>query len=206
MMGVDDQGKRERSLQQPQVIKLTQGIRERRTCTMENEDSRGNSSDQLALALFCIGVVVAIGLFWIDKTPFTAGMSLAAIFALMVYPILHLVRSRTRREVAFVVSVLLVGAFGWRIWPRSKPQASTIQTTGGHPTVDVSLVRSTSPAQGKERPEGPKAERSHKPLASAPVVPEAQTCAVGSICNHDSPNSRTQTVNNGPPPAKLLQT
>jgi hypothetical protein len=36
--------------------------------------------------------------------------------------------------------------------------------------------------------------------------PKQQECQTGSICNQDSPNQGTQTVNNGPPPLKIVAT
>jgi hypothetical protein len=75
-------------------------------------------SDRLAIALACLAGVMALILFWIDKTPLAAGISIAAMAALLVYPVLHFLSSKRMRVSAFVVLAVLLAIFGWMIWPK----------------------------------------------------------------------------------------
>jgi len=106
-------------------------------------------SDKLAVALACLAAVTALILFWIDKTPLTAGISIACIAVLMIYPIIHFVRSRALRIVTFIVAALLVGVFGYKVWPFSS-------------NVPPSLVE-----------KGPQVEPKPVPKSAAPSLAES---------------------------------
>jgi hypothetical protein len=106
-------------------------------------------SDKLAVALACLAAVTALILFWIDKTPLTAGISIACIAVLMIYPIIHFVRSRALRIVTFIVAALLVGVFGYKVWPLSS-------------NVPPSLVE-----------KGPQVEPKPVPKSAAPSLAES---------------------------------
>jgi len=81
---------------------------------------RYNTSDSLAIALTCLAAVMALVLFWIDKTPFTAGLCIVAMAALLIYPVIHFVPSSRPRIVVFVVLAATLATFGWSIWPKRK--------------------------------------------------------------------------------------
>jgi Ca2+/Na+ antiporter len=89
-----------------------------------------NKSDKLAVALACVGVVVAIALYWLEKTPTTAAVSLAAIVLLMIFPVMHFLPSLRGRTTGFSLVLLLTVLFGWVIWPLKMPHsADTAKTT-----------------------------------------------------------------------------
>lgn len=83
-------------------------------------------SDRLAIALACLAGVLALILFWVEKTPISAGISIAVMAAFMVYPILHFCSRLWPRLIALTVVAGLLTVFGWNIWPkelRAIPQA-----------------------------------------------------------------------------------
>lgn len=99
-------------------------------------------SDKLAIALFCLAAVMAIVLFWIDKTPITAGISLALIALLIIYPILHFIRKYTLRVVAFIAIAILITGFGWKIWPKK-----TAKAEASHAEVNPNPAQQTAPQE-----------------------------------------------------------
>lgn len=82
--------------------------------------NKWNSSDRLAAALACLAAVMGIVLFWVEKTPIVAALSIVGIAALLVYPIIHFLRPRNVRILVFVAAALLVTLFGYEIWPQRK--------------------------------------------------------------------------------------
>jgi hypothetical protein len=94
---------------------------------MENPESTSTGwsfSDKLAFALFCLAAIPAIVLYWVDRTPAAAGISVALIAMLVIYPILHLVQKSKLRIIALIFAALLIAGFGWKIWP-VKPTVNT---------------------------------------------------------------------------------
>lgn len=104
-------------------------------------------SDRLAIALSCLAAALAIVIFWIDRTPTTAATSLVLIAGLMIYPILHFIRKRTGRIIAYVVLSVMVTGFGWKIW-----------------SIEATL-------KGTAKSSGP----SQEPQAGSPAEPSAET-------------------------------
>ena len=85
-----------------------------------------SNSDRLAVALACLAGVMALVLFWIDKTPIAAAISLAVIAGLLVFPIFHFTHAPAVRVAMFIAAAILIGFFGWSIWP--KKAAVTVET------------------------------------------------------------------------------
>ena len=83
----------------------------------EPRKSSWSSSDKLAFALFCLAIVVAIILLWIDKSPAAAIISVVAVAGFLVYPILHFFHSTKGRTLGSVVALALLALFFWEIWP-----------------------------------------------------------------------------------------
>jgi hypothetical protein len=99
----------------------------------ESKGSRWSWSDRLAIALACLAGILALILLWMDKTPVWAAATIALMAALVVYAVIHFVPSWKARIPALLVAWLLIGVFGWRIWPHN-------ETTSGK-TGEVSLVK-----------------------------------------------------------------
>jgi hypothetical protein len=75
-------------------------------------------SDRLAIALACLAGILALILLWMEKTPIWAGVTIALMGALVVYPVIHFAPSWKARVPALIVAWGLIGVFGWRIWPQ----------------------------------------------------------------------------------------
>jgi hypothetical protein len=74
-------------------------------------------SDKLAVSLACLAAVMALILFWVDKTPLTAGCTIAAMVLLVIFPVLHFLRSVTGRIFVLIILSVCIGIFGWKVWP-----------------------------------------------------------------------------------------
>ncbi len=79
-------------------------------------------SDSVALALFCLSCVLALVLFWAEKTPVWAGITIGALAILLVYPIWHVCSTWIQRTLALVAACALIAFFGWKIWPHLTPK------------------------------------------------------------------------------------
>jgi len=168
------------------------------------EAQRWTPSDRLAIALACLAAVMALALLWMDKTPIWAGVTVACMCVLIVYPVIHFVPSCRLRIPTLLVVWLLIGLFGWKIWPRNLADSNRVAGTtrplsapqSGPTSLPPPNVAPVRIPKSRPTPNYPKS------LPSSPN--KEQKCETGSICNQDSPNQGTQTVNNGPPPAKLF--
>jgi hypothetical protein len=107
--------------------------------------NRWSTSDQLAVALFCLASVVAIVVFWIEKTPLWAGVSIVVLALLLIYPILHFASSLTARILICALAICGLGLFGRVIWPRTAVVSATAM-----PTVKQAPT-ATTPVQPKSR-------------------------------------------------------
>ena len=76
-----------------------------------------SGSDELALSLFCCGGAMSLILSQIEKTPDTVAVLVFGIAGILIYPILHFVPSKMPRITALIGMLLLVGTFGWSVWP-----------------------------------------------------------------------------------------
>jgi predicted PurR-regulated permease PerM len=74
-------------------------------------------SDKLAIALTCLAALLALVLFWIDKTPLSAGITMALMAALIAYPVFHFITSRRIAVVVLCIAWAGIGLFGWKVWP-----------------------------------------------------------------------------------------
>jgi acyl carrier protein len=79
-------------------------------------------SDGLAIVLFCLSGVMALVLVWLEKTPVWGGVTVGSMALLIVYPVLHVCRTRVQRTLALVAVWALIAFFGWKIWPHSSPR------------------------------------------------------------------------------------
>src|SRR5277367_3169028 len=138
---------------------------------MEDSTSHWGLSDKLAIALACLSVAVALILFWMDRTPLSAGISILSIAALMVYPIIHFAPSGKARIVALIVMFGVVGVFGWKIWPKPTPvvvaakPANPDSQSPQHPDVAA-----TPAASSPVNPEKPKQQKTVVPTKSLPTI------------------------------------
>jgi hypothetical protein len=86
--------------------------------------------------------------------------------------------------------------------PEQIAKLADVAKLGGKITVDGSFHMSTA-SWIIQQPKSNKVPATASPQAQAPT--KTQDCQTGSICNQDSPNSGTQTVNNiGLYPARVL--
>lgn len=114
---------------------------------------------------------MALVLFWIDKTPTAAGVTIVVIAALLIYPVIHFFPSKASRIVALTVAWGLIGVFGWRIWPKKEPSKAVIQPPSfspkPEPTPQITSVSIPSaPVQKKT-----KKKTIQKPASSTAETP-----------------------------------
>jgi hypothetical protein len=122
-------------------------------------DRRWSFSDKLAVALACLAGVMALMLFWMDKTPMAAGITIAVMALLMVYPVLHFVSPWKARIPVFAIVFILIGAFGWKFWPKN----STLQS------VSVPQTYPKSPPSTANA-ESPRLKPTSKPVRETPAL------------------------------------
>jgi len=92
----------------------------------ETTDKQGwTSSDQLAVALFCLSGLVAVVSIWMEKTPVWAAGTVCAMVLLVIYPVHHFIRLWKRKVPVLIVIWGLIALFGWKIWPH--PVTATLQ-------------------------------------------------------------------------------
>jgi hypothetical protein len=169
-------------------------------------------SDKLAVALACLAGVMALVLFWVDKTPWAAGISVAVIAGLIVYPVIHFVRSPSSRVVVFIVAFLLIFFFGWKIWPQKKSAATGVssqipspEVSRGKATQGAAAVQATPPAQTSQAPRvTPLRKHRSTPNTSAPVAPTQTITADHGIAIGGNAQVSSPTVNNFAPPDRHL--
>lgn len=125
-----------------------------------------SGSDKLAIALFCLAAVMAIVLYWIDKTSTTAGISIAIIALFMIYPILHFVHKPRFRIISFGLVAILIAGFGWKIWPVRATVVAEQPPTSGY-SVPQPQVLPKSVAASPEKPKLPISLNPKKPRPSA---------------------------------------
>jgi hypothetical protein len=163
-----------------------------------------SQSDSLAVALACLAGVMALALLFWKPTPGWAAGTLILMALLVAYPVYHFVPHWKARIPVLLIIWALIGLFGWKNWPRLE------QNVGKNPPppVGVTPQNPAAPQVPGPNPTPPAKLVPHVPIGSGTpsghqVVPKQQECQTGSICNQDSPNQGTQTVNNGPPPAHI---
>ena len=110
----------------------------------ENPEARWSRSDKLAIALTCLAAIMALILFWIDKTPRVAGGTVAVMIGLVVYPVIHFVPSRKARLPVLLVVLALIALFGRKVWPKKANPVITAQVT---PTPQPAPVPVPIPAK-----------------------------------------------------------
>jgi hypothetical protein len=131
----------------------------------ETTSSSWSGSDKLAFALFCLATITGIVLYWVDKTPVAAGISIAVIAALVVYPIWHFVQKSERRIIVFIFAALLIVFFGWKIWP-VKPTVNTGSESVVPPQQSATQQQTTTAAPKNEKSK--RIETQKIPLAPTP--------------------------------------
>ena len=84
----------------------------------ETTEKQGwTSSDQLAIALFCISVVVAAVAMWKERTPIWATGTVCVMALMVIYPAHHYIRPWKRKIPLLIVVWVFIALFGWKIWP-----------------------------------------------------------------------------------------
>jgi hypothetical protein len=186
---------------------------------------RYNTSDSLAVALTCLGAVMALVLFWIDKTPWTAGFCIAAIAALMVYPVIHFVSHAVARIVVFIVLAVFLAVFGWSIWPKSRYAKPAMAATSPLPSQSQSVEQQQPSDSQQAKPEKPKKSKTatqhggppqqQSPPTGAPASPAlpapsnppiSQECQPGANCaqsNNQQEGITAGQLNIGSLPASI---
>jgi hypothetical protein len=85
-----------------------------------------SDSDKLAFVLFCLGAVVSIILFLVEKSTLIVTVSLLGITGLMIYPILHVAKTKRIRSLLLILLLLGVAIFGKSVRPNA-PEAKLVQ-------------------------------------------------------------------------------
>jgi hypothetical protein len=67
----------------------------------------------------CVGAAVAIVLALVNKTPLGISILLLILGALLIYPVLHFIKGRAGRILAFIALSIGTTLFGYGIWPDS---------------------------------------------------------------------------------------
>lgn len=135
---------------------------------MDKSGSQWTSSDSLAVALTCLAAVMALVLFWIEKTPLSASLSIGAILAFSAYPVIHFVKSTKARILVAVSVIAVVTIFGWSVWPKEKVAEKVSQSPSGQPPAPIIIQQSqggkcTNIVAGKEvKVDCPTVEKEHE--------------------------------------------
>jgi hypothetical protein len=131
-------------------------------------ESRWSWGDRLAMALACLAAIMALILFWIDKTPLAAGITIVAMIVLVIYPVLHFVSSKRARSFVFLVCIALIALFGWKVWPKESLKVGATVQPPQHPiSLPPPLVAPTKtvPSSENERKPITKPARTEADLA-----------------------------------------
>jgi hypothetical protein len=141
----------------------------------EKPQVKWSTGDKLAIALACLAAVMALILFWIDKTPLAAGITIGAMFLLMIYPILHFVSSWKARVPVFILVFVLIGIFGWKVWP--SPTAQVVVASPPASTTAPTATPTSKQSQAKPSGHRPAAHPADKkPLPSPPTHHTLDVC------------------------------
>jgi hypothetical protein len=162
----------------------------------EEQMGRYNTSDKLAIALACLAGVMAIILFLVEKTPGTVLGLLAAMFLLLIYPILHFAKSGVVRIGLLLFAVVGTIYFGWLVWP-SKHQPPAEQTASNAPKSSSQGVPSES--KNEAPPSTAKPDPKTKKIAKSKPTPPSQDCPNG-ICIGGDNNGKAEVNNYAPIP------
>jgi hypothetical protein len=103
----------------------------------EKLDGRLSPSDRLAVALACATCAWGLMFFWVNKTPLWCGASVAAIFALMVFPIIHFTSTWKARLSVTTLAVFLTGVFAWNVWPKQPSHENVAVKLADTPTIQA---------------------------------------------------------------------
>jgi hypothetical protein len=86
---------------------------------------------------------MALVLFIADKTPLAVGVMVACIAGLLVYPIIHFISSWAVRVPVLIATLVLVGLFGWRSWPKpANPPPIIAPANPAPPTINQTATDS----------------------------------------------------------------
>ena len=64
----------------------------------------------------------------IEKTPDTVAALVFGIAGILIYPILHFVPPKMPRIAALIGMLLLIGTFGWSVWPEKARQTNKCES------------------------------------------------------------------------------
>jgi hypothetical protein len=104
-----------------------------------------STSDKLGIALACLGGIVAIVLYLIEKTPVTVVALLTLMAILFIYPIFHFFKSEASRMAALALALIGIVIFGWFSWP-----ANPHEPAAGNPTPSAPQIRPDDATKGDE--------------------------------------------------------
>jgi hypothetical protein len=166
------------------------------------EQARGlSTSDHVAIGLTCLSGVMAIVLFFVEKTPFWTATLLTLMFAMLIHPVFRLSKSKATRTCLLTVAVFLTAGFGWHVWPKAKPSevGTNAQNGSGVPSQQDQLQqKATAPTKGAQNVSRPKADKpAHPKPTAAPSVSTSgsNSPAVGGI--NQGPGSIAQVGGSG---------
>ncbi len=98
-------------------------------------------SDQLAIALACLAGIMAIILFFAEKTRWSIVLLLSAMVMLAIYPALHFFRKTRTRVLILALFFFATIVFGDNVWPKKTEAA------GAAPPAPSAVGQSQSPVQ-----------------------------------------------------------
>jgi hypothetical protein len=140
---------------------------------------------------------MAIVLFFIEKTPFWTGALLFVMFALLIHPIFHFAKPVMARAFLLIFALVLTGAFGRAIWPKTKipalPEAQILQAA---PMPVSQLTQAQRPIQTAPKPKS--APKTPKPRTTEPPMVNSMQFNAGNGGSDGSPGgSINLTAGNG---------
>jgi hypothetical protein len=140
-------------------------------------------------------------MFWINRTPLAAGISTVALVLLLIFPVLHVFKSKIGRVCGFVFITLAAVLFGWKIWPPSVPTvASKVQAPYAPsvlPSPPPKVATPTSPTPAGRN------YRHRKPPTMGPVVGNKLGGDGSCQANAIGGDAKVENCKAGPPEAKV---
>jgi len=116
------------------------------------------SSDQLAIALACLAAIMAIVLFFVEKTRWSIVLLLCVMVLCSIYPIFHFLKKRFARVVVFALFMITTMLFGYQQWPK-KPEVATAVP-----------VATPAPVPAPKLAPKPTTPKTHVPPQPAPIT------------------------------------
>jgi hypothetical protein len=120
-------------------------------------------SDRLAIALTCLAGIMAIILFFVEKTRWSIFMLLTLMVLLAIYPVLHFIKRRGLQATTLILVLVGTLLFGYNLWPKTvtaiaaspAPFSQTSGSTAAHSPPSKPAIPDTP----KTRPPTPPSTR-----------------------------------------------